>query len=242
MTLDGDWPPQATDGGADLPESGEWVRTVGRFRFYTGIDRWEWSDEVQKLHGYEPGRMPHPTTRTVASHWHPDDRGHVSAVLADSRRSGEAFATQHRMIATTRREHRVLVVGDRLHDEHGDVIGTQGFYVDVSPVERAYQGRITADLAEMVERRASIERAKGMLMLLYGFDEEAAFNVLRSLSQESNVKLRHVAELLATDLVTHARHDAFPRAPYDRLLVHAGRRARATPQSSPTSTAEPTAP
>jgi AmiR/NasT family two-component response regulator len=77
-----------------------------------------------------------------------------------------------------------------LRDDAGAVIGTHGFYVDISGSDHAEQDRITAAVAQISEDRAVIEQAKGMLALLYGVDELAAFEMLRRSSQESNVKLR----------------------------------------------------
>jgi hypothetical protein len=49
---------------------------VGAFRFWFVGQRWEWSDEVARMHGYEPGAVV-PTTKLLLSHKHPDDRAHV---------------------------------------------------------------------------------------------------------------------------------------------------------------------
>jgi hypothetical protein len=38
--------------------SGGQPQTVGHFRFYIDDERWEWSDEVQHMHGYAPGSLP----------------------------------------------------------------------------------------------------------------------------------------------------------------------------------------
>jgi hypothetical protein len=43
--------------------TGGQTQTVGRFRFFIDDERWEWSDEVQQIHGYVPGEMPNLTTR-----------------------------------------------------------------------------------------------------------------------------------------------------------------------------------
>lgn len=59
-------------------------QTVGRFRYYIDDERWEWSGEVQRMHGYEPGSLPSPTTAQVLAHKHPDDQAHVLDVLEDS--------------------------------------------------------------------------------------------------------------------------------------------------------------
>ncbi|WP_235892599.1 ANTAR domain-containing protein [Mycolicibacterium hodleri] len=90
---------------------------------------------------------------------------------------------------------------------------------------------ITAGVAEVVDRRAVIEQAKGMLMAVYGIDADAAFELLRWQSQHHNVKLRLIAER-----ITHA----FPRASqqptqsnrrtFDELLLTASARVTNAPR------------
>ena len=65
--------------------------------------------------------------------------------------------------------------------------------------------RITEALRAITERRAVIEQAKGMLMLVYGVDADEAFDVLRKQSQDHNVKLNLVAEQVMKDLVELSR-------------------------------------
>ncbi|MDT5210832.1 MAG: hypothetical protein QOF67_3247, partial [Mycobacterium sp.] len=61
------------------------------------------------------------------------------------------------------------------------------------------QDEMTAAAANFVEHRSAIEQTKGMLTLLYGIDESAAFGLLKWRSQQNNVKLRLLAERIATD-------------------------------------------
>nr|MDT0526479.1 ANTAR domain-containing protein [Streptomyces sp. DSM 41633] len=92
------------------------------------------------------------------------------------------------------------MVGDQLFDDAGAVIGTHGFYVDVSPsVVQAHEQAVTEVVAEIAEARGAIEQAKGMLMLIYRINADAAFELLRWRSQETNTKLRLLAEQLAKD-------------------------------------------
>lgn len=84
------------------------------------------------MHGYEPGSVM-PTTELVLSHKHPDDREKVAATLQEIRRTRQAFSTRHRIYDTAGQMRHVVVVGDRLYDDAGAVIGTYGFYVDVTP-------------------------------------------------------------------------------------------------------------
>lgn len=51
-------------------------------------------------------------------------------------------------------------------------------------------------MREAMDSRAAIEQAKGMLMLRYGVDADRAFAVLRRWSQDSNTKLRTIADAL----------------------------------------------
>jgi GAF domain-containing protein len=64
-------------------------------------------------------------------------------------------------------------------------------------VVHANQLRAQHDLAEQLqialESRDTIGQAKGLLMARHGCDATAAFGMLRSLSQDSNLKLRDVA-------------------------------------------------
>jgi PAS domain S-box-containing protein len=182
---------QALAGGA--PQRAGW------FRFYFADQRWEWSEQVQRMHGYEPGSVT-PTTDLVLSHKHPDDRGQVAATIDQILNTHEAFSTRHRIIDTSGNVRSVVVVGDQLHNDQGTVIGTHGFYVDVSPLrDQEREDLVTAKLAEITELRASIEQAKGMLMLIYGISATAAFDLLKWLSQQANLKLRLLAEQITED-------------------------------------------
>ena len=198
---------------------------AGWFRFYFEDQRWEWSDQVQRMHGYQPGTVT-PTTELVVAHKHPDDRQHVAATINDMIEHRQAFSTRHRIVDTRGNTRDVVVVGDQLCDGSGDVIGTHGFYVDVTPApSRKREENITAKVAEIAERRGAIDRTKGMLMLVYGVDEVAAFNLLRSLSQVRNMKLGVLAEQIAKDFSELGRDVIASRSHFDRRLLTAHLRA-----------------
>jgi fructose-specific component phosphotransferase system IIB-like protein len=201
---------------------------VGWFRFYFTDERWEWSPQVERMHGYEPGAVQ-PTTDLVLSHKHPDDYGQVAATLEEIRRTSGAFSTRHRIIDTHGQIHHVVVVGDQLFDDAGAVIGTHGFYVDVSPwMQRRHDEIVTEAVAEIAEARAVIEQTKGMLMLIYRISAESAFELLRWRSQETNTKLRTLAEQISRDFLELKYDEELPpRSAYDRLLLTAHLRVQA---------------
>ena len=145
---------------------------VGWFRFYFADERWEWSEQVQQMHGYAPGSVT-PTTELVLSHKHPDDYQQVAATLDETRRTHSTFSTRHRIIDTQGAVHSVVVVGDRLRDDDGELVGTHGLYVDVTLPGALRERMITAAIAEIADSRATIERVKGMLMAVYRVDADA---------------------------------------------------------------------
>jgi hypothetical protein len=199
---------------------------VGWFRFYFADERWEWSPQVERMHGYESGTVS-PTTRLVLSHKHPDDYGQVAATLDEVRRTSGAFSTRHRIIDTRGEVRHVVVVGNQLRDDAGVVIGTGGFYVDVSPsITGDREEGVTEAVAEIAEARGAIEQAKGMLMLVYRISAESAFELLKWRSQESNVRLRALAAQVVRDFLALQYEEVLPpRAEYDRLLLTAHLRA-----------------
>ncbi len=161
---------------------------VGRFRYWLGEQRWEWSDTVTQMHGYEPGEVE-PNTDLLLQHKHPEDRAQVAEVL-ERVIEGEPFSSRHRIIDTRGQVHWVIVVGDRMLDDEGIVTGTAGFYVDVTDV---VQADVSAAVSEVAQSRAVIEQAKGVLMVAYGISPERAFDILVWRSQETNVKVRDLA-------------------------------------------------
>jgi hypothetical protein len=204
---------------------------VGWFRFYFDDQRWEWSEQVQRMHGYEPGSVT-PTTELVLSHKHPDDRGQVAATIHDIQNSRRPFSTRHRIVDTGGNVHQVIVSGDRLYNDQGAVIGTHGFYVDISRLHDPDQEeRVSAKLAEIAENRAAIEQVKGMLMLIYGIDGDGAFDLLKWLSQEANVKLRLLAEQIAEDFRSSGPA-LIPQSEFDHLLLNARSRVGSSDESA----------
>lgn len=182
------------DGDLDLLVGHGDPQRVGRFRYWLGDQRWEWSDAVARMHGYEPGTVE-PSTELLLQHKHPEDRAQVAEVLHRVNR-GEPFSSRHRIIDTGGQVHWVIVVSDRMLDDAGTVIGTAGFYVDVTDV---LQADVSAAVSEVAESRAVIDQAKGVLMVAYGISAERAFDILVWRSQETNVKVRDLAaRFLAT--------------------------------------------
>ena len=216
------------DGSVEQALTGGALQRVGWYRFYFADERWEWSTEVEQIHGYHPGTVT-PTTELVLSHKHPDDYPHVAATLDDIRRTHKPFSTRHRIITVQGDVRDVVVIGERFHDNTGEVVGTQGFYLDVTPSAKQRQESISVALAEIADHRAAIEQAKGVLMYVYGIGPDAAFDILKWRSQDANIKLRALAEQLVADIHTIKHDDGSPlsRPTFDQLLLTAHERVKA---------------
>ncbi|WP_460723560.1 PAS and ANTAR domain-containing protein [Nocardia heshunensis] len=192
---------------------------TGSFRFWFESRRWEWSPEVYRMHGYLPGEIE-PTTELLLAHKHPDDREHVAEAIARSIDQGEPFSSRHRFIDTVGEEHQVMVVADRILDEAGRVVGTAGFYIDLSgTLAAAERDTLEQRLPELVQARAVIEQAKGVLMRMYRINADQAFKVLIWRSQETNVKLRSLAQQLIDELPTIPAPPRSTVLAFDHILL-----------------------
>jgi PAS domain S-box-containing protein len=196
---------------------------VGSFRYLIADDRWEWSDAVARMHGYQPGTVT-PTTELILSHKHPEDKPAVAEIIDQVLRHGAPFSSRHRILDTKGDIRVVVVVGERLTAANGGTIGTTGFYIDITDSSDADVQRTVSDRVATIEAsRAIINQAIGVVMWTYGVSAERAFDVLAWRSKETNVKLRRIAEQLLRDL------SAIPpsnkaRADVDRALLTAHER------------------
>ncbi|MEE6135518.1 PAS and ANTAR domain-containing protein [Mycobacterium sp. 050128] len=204
---------------------------IGSFKFWFDGERWEWSDEVARMHGYEPGTVA-PTTKLMLSHKHPDDRAHVRDLLHHALHSGESFSSRHRFVDTSGAVHDAIVVADRIvDDESGAVRGTAGYYIDLSGIDEARheirQEVLDEALPDLFENRSAIEQAKGAMMAIYRISPDQAFRVLQWRSQETNIKLRTLAKRLVQEVSDLPPMSAAVQSQVDHLLLTIHERIRA---------------
>ena len=149
------------------------------------------------MHGFEPGQIV-PTTPLMLSHQHPDDRGRVDGLLRRAAGSGQPFSSVHRILDAHGRTRTLAVTGQGRRDPAtGRVTELFGYFIDVTKSQRDAAARdATASIQASAERRAVIEQAKGVLMVVHGIDEEAAFERLREASNQTNIAVRDIADSL----------------------------------------------
>ncbi|BBZ12333.1 PAS domain-containing protein [Mycobacterium branderi] len=102
---------------------------MGWFWFNIDDDRWLWSAQVERMHGYQPGTTA-PSTPLLLSHVHLDDYRQVAATLHDARRTRRPFSSQHRIVDTAHHVHDVVMVAAPCHDTDGTILGMHGLCLD----------------------------------------------------------------------------------------------------------------
>lgn len=172
---------------------------VGRYRLDLATGEWAWSDEVYVMHGFDPGQIV-PTTPLMLAHKHPDDRARVDGVLRRAAETGQPFSSVHRIVDAGGRTRTLAVTGQGRRDPGtGRVTELFGYFIDVTDSHREAAARdATASIQASAARRAVIEQAKGVLMVVYGIDEESAFERLREASNQANIAVRDIAHTLVT--------------------------------------------
>ena len=210
---------------------------IGRFSAEPASGRWSWSHAAYEIFGYQDGSVP-PTWSLIVSHIPPADRGAAQAgyQLACSRVGPFSWSQRIQVGETTR---SILVLGETfplngwLTTEQADSsdmsapglditdLYLQGYVIDLTEF-RFEEARAAATEAvqSSARRRAVIEQAKGVLMLAFALDADAAFALLVWHSQRSNRKVHTVA----ADVMAHVHEDELSGQPLrtaiDRILAN----------------------
>jgi hypothetical protein len=191
---------------------------TGRFTYDVAVDEWDWDAEVYRIHGLIPGEV-RPTTEQVLGAAARPDSDRVRELLEKMIATTESFSVSYRLNGADDRERTVVLVGESALCDPDKVTTIEGFFVDLTgDIDAVVDEATHAAVEASAENRAVIEQAKGALMLAYGFDEDAAFSMLRWWSRNRNVKIRDLAaELMQASEEGAATGQEF-RTRVDRLL------------------------
>jgi PAS domain S-box-containing protein len=140
-----------------LLELAEDMAGVGTWSWDVAADRTTWSNQVYRIHGYEPAVEP-PTLQGVLKRYHPDD----AKLLADHVRRAVAqgldYALEARIYRQDGSERHVIARGVCRKDAHGAVAEIVGTFQDVTEhVAVVHQlSERKADLRRMLERHRQL--------------------------------------------------------------------------------------
>ena len=207
-------------------------RLAGRYRYDRRSSVWWWSPEMFALYGLRPGTAE-PCTEVLLHHQHPDDRGRTLEALTGACTDGRPFTVQSRIVRADGEQRTILLLGEPELEPTGGVSAVEGVCIDVtaSVAATADSQRVQALEAEVEQlksamaSRATIEQAKGILMLLTNCGDQVAFDLLAHISSHTHRKVRDVAQSITESATGAAKlpadvcaiiRDACPPAPSQR--------------------------
>lgn len=111
---------------------------VGHWRLDPKTDELEWSDEVYRILGHEPGALT-PTPDVAMSAYHPDDREAVGRCLRRTIHTGDPFELQVRVVRTDGTRRWVWLSGFRQSRSEG-AVWVFGVVRDITELVEAQRG------------------------------------------------------------------------------------------------------
>jgi ANTAR domain/PAS fold len=196
---------------------------VGQFEWNVRTDTWWWSDALFRLLGYEPDAVT-PTRQRFLQHKAPEDLAQVDDVFSRCLEEGGPFSCYHHIVDVHGLRKTVVAVGHGDRDPaNSQTVTITGFIVDVTGSSRQ---ETNVALQATLAARAAIEQTKGVLMLVYGLNTDAAFQMLVGHSQIANRKVAAIAEAMISALDQRSPTDTIDRSEVDRMLNDACRESR----------------
>ena len=211
--------------------SGRLDLQLGRFLGRPHADRWVWDRTSIGILGY-PGVEASTSLQTLLQHVAAEERELAAKAFLAAVEQGRPFLLSCRLYAADGKSRLVLIMAEVTKTQPGGLMAglmevdglsaatgpwLVGHLIDLTALHlSATRAATDHAIAEATRHRAVIEQAKGIIMLAYQVDADAAFQVLRRHSQNTNTKLRDLAARLV-DGIRDMGLDAAP-AQIDALL------------------------
>jgi hypothetical protein len=193
-------------------------RPIARFRYDLRRGTWWWSPEMFEVQGL-PAGTGEAATELLLQHLDPEDHAAVLGALTAACAEGRPFTLRARIVRRDGERRAVVLVGEPDTGPEG-AGAIDGLVVDLTecpgsaePTDRA--SALEAEVAQMraaMASRATIEQAKGILMLLTSCSDTVAFDLLAHISSHTHRKVRDVAESITGSAAGHTPLPADVRA------------------------------
>ena len=191
---------------------------TGRFNLDVASGRWDWDEEVYRIHGVASGTVD-PTTDYLLQTTHPEDTELLAAALARAGETGEPFSVSYRLLAADEVQRRVVLVCEAGMCDDDAVTQIGGYFIDLTAEFDTEAETLAREaVAASAAHRATIEQAKGSLMAAYGLDPDQAFAMLSWWSRNTNVKVRDLADRIVRMSAEGKITDGDLRQAFDHLL------------------------
>jgi PAS domain-containing protein len=226
---------------------------IGRFVADPVSGQWSWSDAVFQIFGYR-ARSVAPSWSLIINHIPEEDRAVAQTAYELATTHVGPFSWSHRIRAGDAMR-SIMVLGEtspldgvnslkRTGQRSGQLSENQrrhaglyleGYVIDLTVLRvEGTRGATTEAVQSSARHRAVIEQAKGVLMLTFGLNVDAAFALLVWHSQRSNRKVHAIA----ADLVAHLDEDGLSgnglRLAMERILTNGEAREKRHASAPPT--------
>jgi len=201
--------PVSPDGPADAPAI---HRVAGRYSYDPRRGTWWWSPELFALHGL-PADSTGASTEILLQYLHPEDRARTLAAITGACTEGRPFTVITRIVRADGQQRTLVLLGEPETEADGQVTAVHGTAVDLTDCAQTGDlpdrtSALEAEVAQMraaMASRATIEQAKGILMLLTSCSDHVAFELLAHISSHTHRKVRAIAESITESASGHAR-------------------------------------
>lgn len=164
---------------------------VGSYVYRYTDDSWWWSEGMRAVYGDVPadGGLDQ-----LASQLDEHESDRLREALVSCVLEGTTFGLPHRVVDADGNSRSLTITGGS-EWARSSAPEIRGLVLDVEPgVDAAARHAASLSLGTALASHAVIDQAKGALMLVYGLDDQEAFDLLRWSSMRLNVKLSTIAQ------------------------------------------------
>ncbi len=122
----------------------EQMSGVGHWRFDVLSGEVTWSDEVYRIHGFEPGAIV-PDYELVLAGYHPDDAEVLASAVSQAIATGAGYAFRLRIRPPGREERLVETKAATEQDETGKTVALFGVFQDVTDAVRSQERLVESE-------------------------------------------------------------------------------------------------
>ncbi|HVQ63733.1 MAG TPA: PAS domain S-box protein [Terriglobia bacterium] len=137
------------------------IAHVGSFHWDVVLDTVGWSDEMCRIHGFEPGELS-ITYETYLDHVHPDHREQVRRIVEHSLANQEPFEHEYRIVRGIGETRWLFVHGRPVVDSGGNLTALQGICQDITERKRTSDSLRDSEM----RNRAMLEAIPDTMFLL----------------------------------------------------------------------------
>ncbi len=161
-----------------LMERAERVADLGSWEWFPGSETLQWSNNLYRLFGLEPGEIT-PTLQYVYEQTHPDDRQRVKRVFEYLGHDGHLAPVEYRIVQPGRQTRRLRSTITAVEEENGAMSSVVGAVEDVTE-EVGADHKIASHIAvsDALEAWASLQPGGTRLLGDLGASLEFQFGVL----------------------------------------------------------------